>query len=79
MLPASFLLRPTYPLSAVMKTKATSFPDAAFIAAFVSVSLKDDVTSVPSAEARFEMASTGYVSAPSAGKFVNWRESSYSY
>lgn len=42
------------------KTRATLFPDAAAAAAFRSVSLKDEETTVPSALERFVIASTGY-------------------
>lgn len=50
----------TYQLSAVMKTNATSLLDAACEAAFRSVSLKEDVTVVPSVLARAVIASTGW-------------------
>ena len=48
------------PLSAVMNTKATSLPEAAFMAASVSVSLKEDVMFVPFADALPVIASIGY-------------------
>lgn len=43
-----------------MKTKATSAPVAAFAAPVKSVSLREDVTFVPSALARALIPSTGY-------------------
>ena len=49
----------TYPLSAVMKTKATSLPLAACAAALRSVSLSEDETVVSSVLARVVIASTG--------------------
>ena len=50
----------THPLSAVINTKATSAPVAVLAADARSVSLKEDLTVVPSAFARVVMASTGY-------------------
>lgn len=50
----------THPLSAVMKTKATSALVAVLAADARSVSLKEDLTVVPSAFARVVIASTGY-------------------
>ena len=58
---AGNFIRPAYPLSAFMKTNATSFPVAALAAPVRSVSLSDVVTVVPSALARAVMASEGYV------------------
>ena len=51
----------THPLSAVMKTRAMSLPAAAFAAPVKSVSLRDEVTVVPSCFALVVMASTGYI------------------
>lgn len=49
-----------YPLSAVMKTNATSLPLAAFAAPVRSVSVSEDVTVVPSLFARAVIASMGW-------------------
>ena len=51
----------THPLSAVMKTRAMSLPAAAFAAPVKSVSLRDEVTVVPSCFALVVIASTGYI------------------
>lgn len=47
------------PESAVMKTIATSFPDAVLAAADKSVSFKDEKTVVPSVADRAVIASSG--------------------
>ena len=43
-----------------MKTNATSLPEAALLAPFVSVSLRDDVMTVPSVFDLFVIASKGW-------------------
>lgn len=48
------------PLSAVINTRATSFPDAADLAELRSVSLREDVTDVPSVLALDDIAERGY-------------------
>ena len=52
--------RVTHPLSAVMKTKATSLPVATRAAVERSVSLREEDTTVPSVLARDVMASRGW-------------------
>lgn len=54
-------IRHPYPLSAVMKTRATFLPDAVFLDKFASSLNVQEEMLVPAAFARVEMASRGYI------------------
>lgn len=54
-------IRNPYPLSAVIKTRATFLPDTVFLDKFTSSLNVQEETLVPASFARVETASTGYV------------------
>ena len=54
-------MRDFYPLSAVMKTRATLLPDAVFLDKFASSLNVQEDTLVPAAFARVEIASSGCI------------------